>query len=202
MTIRVSNVGKCYPRYERPVDRLRHLILPAGAEATPERPFQGQLQVGVVHDDDGVLPPDLQRQGAVQGGQEPLQMLPGGTGTGKGGGVHAGMGGRGAERIAPRTTRMSRPLSTLGIVTATVLVLVAALLLVRHPVGWAEITLLPLALADLILMAAALALLFSVANVYLRDMSHFVELALLAAQPHNILLYRNLLRSHDCLHRQ
>lgn len=33
MTIRVSNVGKCYPRYERPVDRLRHLILPAGIEA-------------------------------------------------------------------------------------------------------------------------------------------------------------------------
>jgi putative transposase len=27
-------------------------------------------------------------------------------------------------------------------------------------------------------------------------------LALLAAQPHNIRLYRNLLRSHPCLHRQ
>lgn len=60
------------------------------------------------------------------------------------------------------------------------LVLVAALLLLRHPVGWAELPLLPLALADLILLAAGLALLFSVANVYLRDMAHFVELALLA----------------------
>ncbi|MCA1843554.1 MAG: ABC transporter permease [Actinobacteria bacterium] len=59
-------------------------------------------------------------------------------------------------------------------------VLIAALVLLRHPVGWAEMPLLPLALADLILLAAGLALLFSVANVYLRDMAHFVELALLA----------------------
>jgi ABC-2 type transport system permease protein len=60
------------------------------------------------------------------------------------------------------------------------LVLVAALVLVRHPVGWAELPLLPLALIDLVLLAAALALLFSVANVYMRDVAHFVELALLA----------------------
>ena len=60
------------------------------------------------------------------------------------------------------------------------LVLVAALVALRHPVGWAELALLPLALCDLILLAAGLALLFSVANVYLRDMAHFVELALLA----------------------
>ena len=60
------------------------------------------------------------------------------------------------------------------------LVLIGALVLLRHPVGWAELPLLPLALADLILLAAGLALLFSVANVYLRDMAHFVELALLA----------------------
>lgn len=60
------------------------------------------------------------------------------------------------------------------------LVLLAALAAVRHPVGWAELPLLPLALIDLILLAAALALLASVANVYLRDMSHFVELALMA----------------------
>jgi ABC-type polysaccharide/polyol phosphate export permease len=59
-------------------------------------------------------------------------------------------------------------------------VLVAALVLLRHPVGWAEMPLLPLALLDLILLAAGLALLFSVANVYLRDMAHFVELALMA----------------------
>jgi ABC-2 type transport system permease protein len=60
------------------------------------------------------------------------------------------------------------------------LVLVVALALVRHPVGWVELPLLPLALADLILLAAGLVLLLSAANVYLRDMSHFVELALMA----------------------
>ena len=59
-------------------------------------------------------------------------------------------------------------------------VLIVALVALRHPVGWAEMGLLPLALVDLILLAAALSLLFSVANVYLRDMAHFVELALLA----------------------
>jgi len=60
------------------------------------------------------------------------------------------------------------------------LVLVLALAAVRHPVGWAEIPLVPLALVDLILLAAGLVLLLSAANVYLRDMSHFVELALMA----------------------
>ena len=60
------------------------------------------------------------------------------------------------------------------------LVLIAALSVVRHPVGWAEIPMLPLALFDLILLAAGLVLLLSAANVYLRDMAHFVELALLA----------------------
>ena len=59
-------------------------------------------------------------------------------------------------------------------------VLVTALAALRHPVGWAEMLLLPLALCDLILLAAGLALLFAVANVYLRDMAHFVELALMA----------------------
>jgi len=60
------------------------------------------------------------------------------------------------------------------------LVLVVALALVRHPVGWAELPLLPLALVDLTLLAAGLVLLLSAANVYLRDMAHFVELALMA----------------------
>ena len=59
-------------------------------------------------------------------------------------------------------------------------VLIAALVGLRHPVGWAEMPLLPLALVTLVLMAAGFALLFSVANVYMRDMSHFVELALMA----------------------
>jgi ABC-2 type transport system permease protein len=59
-------------------------------------------------------------------------------------------------------------------------VLVVALVVIRHPVGWMELPLVPLALLDLVIMAAGFALLFSVANVYLRDMAHFVELALLA----------------------
>jgi ABC-2 type transport system permease protein len=59
------------------------------------------------------------------------------------------------------------------------LVLVAALLAVRHPVGWAELLLLPLALFYLVVLASGLVLLLSAANVYLRDMAHFVELALL-----------------------
>ena len=61
-----------------------------------------------------------------------------------------------------------------------VLVLVATLVLVRHPVGWAELPLLPLALFNLVLLAAGLVLLLSAANVYLRDVAHFVELAVLA----------------------
>ena len=59
-------------------------------------------------------------------------------------------------------------------------VLVFALVGLRHPVGWTEMLLLPLALATLVLMAAGFALLFSVANVYMRDIAHFVELALMA----------------------
>ena len=60
------------------------------------------------------------------------------------------------------------------------LVLIAALAILRHPVGWAYIPLLPLALFALVLLASALTLLLSAANVYLRDIQHFVELALLA----------------------
>jgi ABC-2 type transport system permease protein len=60
------------------------------------------------------------------------------------------------------------------------IVLVVALVVVRHPVGWTEIAMLPLALFDLILLAAGLAVFLSAANVYLRDMAHFVELALMA----------------------
>src|SRR5205814_2235338 len=43
-----------------------------------------------------------------------------------------------------------------------------------------KLPLLPLALFDLSLLASGLALLLSAANVYLRDMAHFVKLALLA----------------------
>ena len=60
------------------------------------------------------------------------------------------------------------------------LVLVIALVVAQHPVGWRHMTLLPLALVALLLLAAALTLLLSAANVYLRDIAHFVELALMA----------------------
>lgn len=60
------------------------------------------------------------------------------------------------------------------------LVLVLGLVVSRHPVEWGYLVLLPLALAALVLLAAALTLLLSAANVYLRDIQHFVELALLA----------------------
>jgi ABC-2 type transport system permease protein len=58
-------------------------------------------------------------------------------------------------------------------------VLVVSLVVFRHPVGWAYLLLLPLALLALVQLTVALALLLSAANVYLRDIAHFVELALL-----------------------
>jgi ABC-2 type transport system permease protein len=59
------------------------------------------------------------------------------------------------------------------------LVLIVALVALRHPVGWGYMPLLPLALFALVLLASSLTLLLSAANVYLRDIQHFVELALL-----------------------
>jgi ABC-type polysaccharide/polyol phosphate export permease len=59
-------------------------------------------------------------------------------------------------------------------------VLVAALVALRHPVGWAYVPLLPLALFALLVLMAALVLFLSASNVYLRDVQHFVELGLLA----------------------
>jgi ABC-2 type transport system permease protein len=60
------------------------------------------------------------------------------------------------------------------------LVLVLALALIRHPVSFAYLTLVPVALLALVLLAASMTLLLSAANVYLRDIAHFVELAMLA----------------------
>jgi ABC-2 type transport system permease protein len=59
------------------------------------------------------------------------------------------------------------------------IVMVLALLAFRHPVGWTYMPLVPFALLDLLLFCAALSLLASAANVYLRDMQHFAEIALL-----------------------
>ncbi|HLF40107.1 MAG TPA: ABC transporter permease [Acidimicrobiia bacterium] len=60
------------------------------------------------------------------------------------------------------------------------IVLVIALVVAQQPVGWKYMLLLPLALGALLILAAALTLLLSAANVYLRDIQHFVELALMA----------------------
>ena len=59
-------------------------------------------------------------------------------------------------------------------------VLIASLAVFRHPVDWEYLLLLPLALLALLQLTVALALLASAANVYLRDIAHFVELALMA----------------------
>jgi ABC-2 type transport system permease protein len=59
------------------------------------------------------------------------------------------------------------------------IVMIVTLLAFRHPVSWAYIPLLPIALAALLIFVAALSLFFSAVNVYLRDMQHLVEIALL-----------------------
>jgi ABC-2 type transport system permease protein len=59
------------------------------------------------------------------------------------------------------------------------LVLVAALVVFRHPVDFEFVPLLPLALLALLLLVSGLALLLSALNVYLRDIQHFLELAIM-----------------------
>jgi ABC-2 type transport system permease protein len=59
-------------------------------------------------------------------------------------------------------------------------VLVGALVLFGHPPpGWADVSLLPLALLALVLFMSAAGLLLAAANVYLRDVQHLLEVALL-----------------------
>ena len=58
-------------------------------------------------------------------------------------------------------------------------VMILMLLFFRHPVAWEYLPLLPIALLALLIFLAALSLLLSAVNVYLRDMQHLVELALL-----------------------
>ncbi len=59
-------------------------------------------------------------------------------------------------------------------------VLAVTLLGLRHPVGVRFLPLVPLALIAVVVLVSAISLLTAVANVYLRDIQHFVELALLA----------------------
>jgi len=60
------------------------------------------------------------------------------------------------------------------------MVLFVVLAIVRWDVAWAYVPLVPLALIVLLLLTSALGILLSAVNVYLRDTSHFLELALLA----------------------
>lgn len=60
-------------------------------------------------------------------------------------------------------------------------VLVAAVVVIpNHHVAFAHLIAVPAALAILVVLVTGIALLLAAANVYLRDMEHFVELALLA----------------------
>ncbi len=59
------------------------------------------------------------------------------------------------------------------------LVMIVTLLIFRHPVEWRYLPMLPFALFALLVFTAALSIFFSAVNVYLRDMQHLVEIALL-----------------------
>jgi ABC-2 type transport system permease protein len=59
-------------------------------------------------------------------------------------------------------------------------VLFAVLAILRQPIAWEYVPLLPVALIVLLLLTSALGVLLSAMNVYLRDTQHFLELALLA----------------------
>lgn len=75
------------------------------------------------------------------------------------------------------------PLSAIGAALVhfflQAIVMLGALLVFRHPVAWRYLPLVPLALITLLTFLAALSLLMAAANVYLRDIGHLVELALL-----------------------
>lgn len=60
------------------------------------------------------------------------------------------------------------------------IVLLGALVLFQHNIGWEYVWLLPFALAVLLLFTSGLGIFLSAVNVYLRDTMHFLELLLLA----------------------
>ncbi|HAP75810.1 MAG TPA: ABC transporter [Acidimicrobiaceae bacterium] len=85
------------------------------------------------------------------------------------------------------------PLSTFGsafvhflLQFATFMAIVA---IARHPIDWAYVWMLPLAVLALSLLLAALALMLSVVNVYARDTQHLLELALIAMFWANPIIY-------------
>lgn len=60
------------------------------------------------------------------------------------------------------------------------LVLVAALVVFRQPIGWEYLWIVPIALLALVVLTSALGVLLAAFNVAMRDTQHFLELALLA----------------------
>jgi ABC-2 type transport system permease protein len=60
------------------------------------------------------------------------------------------------------------------------IVLVIVLAAVRYNVDWSYVWLIPVALLTIVVFAAALAVIFSAMNVYLRDTGHLLELAMMA----------------------
>jgi ABC-2 type transport system permease protein len=60
------------------------------------------------------------------------------------------------------------------------IVLAVALFFFGHGIAWGYIGLLPIAIVVMVLLTAALGVLLAAVNVHLRDMQHFLELALIA----------------------
>lgn len=95
--------------------------------------------------------------------------------------------------------RAVMPLATLG--SALVhfvlqsIALAIVLLVVRHPVDWEYVWLLPIAVAVLTLFLSSLALLLSTINVYARDTQHLLDLALVAMFWANPIVYAYQLSS-------
>lgn len=75
------------------------------------------------------------------------------------------------------------PLSTTGSALFNfgiqLVILVAATFIVRHPPEWGTLGYFPLSLLLIVAFSLALALILSAANVYLRDVQHLVEIALM-----------------------
>jgi len=95
--------------------------------------------------------------------------------------------------------RAVMPLATLG--SALVhfvlqsIALAVVLVIVRHPVDWEYVWLLPIAVAVLTLFLSSLALLLSTINVYARDTQHLLDLALVAMFWANPIVYAYQLSS-------
>ena len=69
----------------------RRAALAGGAECTPERAFEGEIEIGVVHDDHGVLAAHFERYGLEGGGGALGDVGAHGGGAGEADGADIGM---------------------------------------------------------------------------------------------------------------